>query len=62
MTTKFIDAAEAGDVTAFQDHFNERMGEKVSAALDACKIEVAKKFFNLKDAPAATEEEESVES
>lgn len=55
---KFIDATEAGDVSAFQDHFNSRMSDKVAQALDACKIEVAKKFFNIQD---EVENEEVVE-
>lgn len=56
---KFIEATEAGDVVAFQDHFQERMNDKVALALDACKIEVAKKFFNLKDEPVAGESTEA---
>jgi len=53
---RFIDAVEAGDAVAFQEYFKERMSDKVSDVLDACKVEVAKKFFNLKDEEATEEE------
>jgi hypothetical protein len=54
---KFVETTEAGDITGFQDHFNSRMSEKVALALDACKVEVAKKFFNIQDDEVAGEEE-----
>lgn len=55
MTTSFIDAVEAGDAVAFQRHFETRMADKVGIALDACRAEVAKKFFN-QDVEDSTEE------
>lgn len=60
MGTEFIDAVEAGDAVAFQKHFDARIADKVATALDACKVEVAKTFFN--PATEASEEEESTES
>jgi len=48
METNFVDAAEAGDAVAFQNHFETRMKEKIDTVLDALKIEVARNFLNAK--------------
>lgn len=59
-----IGAATAGSPSDFQTAFNSNVMDRVAAAIEAKKIEVAKNYFNYED-PVETEtveqEEESNE-
>ena len=41
----FIESVETKNALQFKESFEAKMAEKVVLALDACKVEVAKKFF-----------------
>ena len=43
--SKFIEAVETKNALNFKEEFEAGMAAKVVLALDACKVEVAKKFF-----------------
>lgn len=53
-TRDLVDALIAGDSIAIENSFNDVMTDKVSAALDDYRVEVAKNLFN----PAQEQAEE----
>lgn len=59
-----IGAAAAGSPSDFQTAFNATVLDKVAAAIEAKKVEIAKNYFNYEDAvetDTAEQEEESNE-
>ena len=48
-TRELVDALIAGDSIAIEDTFNNAMSEKISAALDDYRIQVAQKMFGVEE-------------
>jgi uncharacterized protein (DUF433 family) len=48
MTVKgLVDALAAGDSSEIEANFNQAMSEKISAALDSYRVDVAQRMFNV---------------
>lgn len=55
-TRELVDALIAGDSIAIEDTFNNAMSEKISAALDDYRIQVAQKMFGVEEVTEADEQ------
>lgn len=54
-TRELVDALIAGDSIAIETNFNNAMSEKISAALDDYRVQVAQKMFGVEE--VTTEED-----